>query len=472
MGDLVGLPLWALLPLCALAAVGLYDRILKPLARLLLAARRERAISSLNQRLALPIAPFKLARRRELVAQLMLDPAVEAAIATEAATSGLPRREIQARAARYAREIVPAFNATIYFRFGTRMARWLSTALYRVRVGASDIAALQAIEPGATVVFVINHRSNMDYVLVTYLAARSSALSYAVGEWARVPVLKQLIKLMGGYFIRRGSGNELYRRVLSRYVHIATASGVTQAVFPEGGLSRDGRLQPARMGLIAYMVGDFDPSGGRDIAFVPVGLNYDRVLEDRVLIASAATLPGEKPRFAFKVGTFLGFAGRTIFGRLVGRWYRNGYACVSFGKPLSLRAYMSERALDFRTMTATDRTVAIAALASALMVEVGRAVPALPVSLVAAAILAAGEHRLTTLELKHAVATMMIARREQGLQVYLPRADDDYAVEVGLRMLVLRRIVETRLDGLIDIVAGQQALLAYYAAAISAPDAT
>ena len=35
-------------------------------------------------------------------------------------------------------------------------------------------------------IFVINHRSNMDYVLVTYVAATSSALSYAVGEWAKV----------------------------------------------------------------------------------------------------------------------------------------------------------------------------------------------------------------------------------------------------------------------------------------------
>lgn len=47
-------------------------------------------------------------------------------------------------------------------------------------------------------VFVINHRSNMDYILVTYLVAERSALSYAVGEWARVWPLKQLVRAMGG----------------------------------------------------------------------------------------------------------------------------------------------------------------------------------------------------------------------------------------------------------------------------------
>ena len=81
----------------------------------------------------------------------------------------------------------------------------------------------------------------MDYVLVTYVAASSSALSYAVGEWAQVWGLRGLIKSMGAYFIRRDSRDALYRKVLARYVHMATAAGVVQAIFPEGGLSRDGR---------------------------------------------------------------------------------------------------------------------------------------------------------------------------------------------------------------------------------------
>ena len=38
---------------------------------------------------------------------------------------------------------------------------------------------------------------------------------------------------MGGYFVRRDSSNPLYRKVLARYVHMATASGVDA-----GGVSR------------------------------------------------------------------------------------------------------------------------------------------------------------------------------------------------------------------------------------------
>ena len=64
----------------------------------------------------------------------------------------------------------------------------------------------------------MNHRSNMDYVLITWLVSNRAQISYAVGEWARVWPLSPLIRSMGAYFIRRGSRNSLYRRVLARYV--------------------------------------------------------------------------------------------------------------------------------------------------------------------------------------------------------------------------------------------------------------
>ena len=234
------LPIWIVAVTGVLAAVALIDRMLVPSVRYVMRRRLERAIDRLNQRLKLHIQPFKLARRRVLVEQLLHDPEVLTAIEVHAQTKGVPLAEAQAKARRYAREIVPSFSTYTYFRVGTRLARRVSQMLYRVRLGFVDEAALEKVDRTATVVFVINHRSNMDYVLVTYMAAATSALSYAVGEWARVWGLQSLIRSMGAYFVRRDSGEPLYRRVLARYVHMSTAAGVTQAMFPEGGLTRDG----------------------------------------------------------------------------------------------------------------------------------------------------------------------------------------------------------------------------------------
>ena len=72
----------------------------------------------------LRIQPFKTIRRQTLIDQLLIDPIVVKAVETHVAEAGLPRDVAMAKAERYAREIVPAFNAYAYLRLGTpRMAR-------------------------------------------------------------------------------------------------------------------------------------------------------------------------------------------------------------------------------------------------------------------------------------------------------------------------------------------------------------
>jgi glycerol-3-phosphate O-acyltransferase len=305
----------------------------------------------------------------------------------------------------------------------------------------------------------------MDYVLVTYMASTSSALSYAVGEWARVWLLQNLIRSMGAYFVRRDSREPLYRKVLSRYVHLAIAGGLTQAMFPEGGLTRDGRLRPPKLGLLSYMVAAFDPKGPRDAVFVPVGINYDRVIEDRVQVAALTTPEGEKPRYQFSPKVLFAFLAHNVALRLRGRLYRYGYACVSFGRPISLRRYVTERGIDFRMLDESRRFAEIERLGDVLMRKVGEVVPALPVSLVATVMLESGKP-LSALELKGEVEILIRRLIAGGAHIHIPRADQDYAVEVGLRMLLLRHFVEEE-NGLYRANPGEEILLRYYANSIA-----
>jgi glycerol-3-phosphate O-acyltransferase len=60
---------------------------------------------------------------------------------------------------------------------------------------------------------------------------------------------------------------------------MATEAGVPQAVFPEGGLTRDGLMREPKLGVLDYMMRGFRNDGERDLVFVPLGLNYDRVLK-------------------------------------------------------------------------------------------------------------------------------------------------------------------------------------------------
>jgi glycerol-3-phosphate O-acyltransferase len=461
----VTLPLWVFIVLGALALLALVDRLLMPSVRWALRRRANRAIDELNTRLKLHIQPFKLTKRQVLTDRLIYDPEVLQAAEEYAKAEQVPREVAMDKVKRYAREIVPSFSAYAYFRIGTRIAKRLSQMLYRVRIGYKNDEALKNVDPDSSVVFVINHRSNMDYVLVTYVAASSSALSYAVGEWAQIFGLRNLIRSMGAYFIRRDSRDALYRKVLARYVHMATTAGVVQAIFPEGGLSRDGRLRPPKFGLLSYMVASFDPLGARDVVFIPVGVNYDRVLEDRILTSAANTAPGEVPTFRFQPLVFAQHFFRHLWMAARGHWHRFGYTCVSFGEPLSLRGFLAEQKVDFRMLPAETRHAEIERLGRRLMDAVGAVVPALPVSLVATALLEA-DGPLTLFELKARVSTLIDTLEGAGAYVHIPRADRDYAIDVGLRMLTLRHLVVEE-EGSYRANPAELVLLRYYANAIA-----
>ena len=356
MTQTVQLPLWLFVLIVLFAAVTALSHFLLPSVRWFFRRRFERAVERLNKRLKRPIQPFKLARRHDMIERLIYDPEVSREIALYAEHNKVPEAVAFQKARTYAREIVPSFSAFAYFSFAMRVAKMLAESVYRIRTGPQNDAIFAAIPENATAVFVMNHRSNMDYVLVTYLASKTSTLSYAVGEWARVWPLSALIRLWGAYFIRRTSRGALYRKVLSRYVQMATNGGDTQAFYPEGGLSLTGAVQKPKVGLLSYLVDGFDPDGARDIVFIPVAINYDRILEDRVLMAAHAR--GDR-RFGARVSVVVAFVLRKLWQRLRGRDTRFGTAAVAFGDPVSLRSFGKVENVDGLSMELMGRIEAV-----------------------------------------------------------------------------------------------------------------
>ncbi len=441
----VTLPLWAFVLILLFAGVTFASHFLFPSVRWFFRRRAERVIARLNERLQKPIEPFKLARRYDMIQRLVYDPDVTQAVVEHARKNNLPENVAFEQAQRYAREIVPSFSATAYFTVGTRLARWISKSLYRIRLGAFPREALAALDPNATVIFVMNHRSNMDYVLVTYLVSRAGALSYAVGEWARVWPLSAMIKMMGAYFIRRRSRGDLYRRVLARYVQMATTGGVTQAMFPEGGLSLTGRSTAPKLGLLNYIVtADLTD---RDVVFVPVGLNYDRILEDKFLVA--ADKKGVR-RFRPPLMTVVRGVSWHLWQRITRRFDSFGAASVGFGQPLELSA--------FRTTVQGDLTEAVAA---ELMARINAVIPVLSAPLIADALLQGADTSAAVQTKVQAALSQLKDRR-----MVLPRRDPGALVEDALRRFADRGLIIKQGDALQITETGQD-ILRFYAASIA-----
>ncbi|MDQ2064747.1 1-acyl-sn-glycerol-3-phosphate acyltransferase [Xinfangfangia sp. CPCC 101601] len=442
----VAVPQWLLLLILGFAAISFVTHFLFPSVRWFFRHRAERALDRLNARLDRKIDLFKLARRSDMVARLAYDPKVIEAAMAHAAETGVPVAVAFEEARRYAREIVPGFSATVYFGFGTHAAKWLSRRLFRVRVGKID-PALHQIDPQATMVFVMNHRSNVDYLLVTWLVSERSAIAYAVGEWARVWPLSGLIRSMGAYFIRRGGHNALYRKVLARYVQIATAEGQTQAIFPEGGLSLDGRIAPPKLGLLSYILEGWS-ADQRDVVFIPVGLAYDRVLEDRVLVEAAKSGTRRFRLRPLRVGYQ---ALRFFWARRRGKTSGFGTAAVAFGPPLSLRSFLSTAPQD-----------PVDSLGRQLMQSIAEAVPVLPVPLTAAAL---AQNPASKTQLLQHIEELTQNLEASGAVLHLPQGGAKATLAEGLTQLQTRGLISDRLHP----IPGKEALLAFYAASIPQP---
>ncbi len=249
----------------------------------------------------------------------------------------MPRAVAMQQVHRYAMEIVPAFNAYVYFRFGYWISKSVARMLYRVRLGYADTEALTGLDPKSTVVFVMNHRSNMDYILVSFLAAERVAA---------------------------------------------------------------------------------------------------------------------------------GYLGHQLLLRLQGRSFRNRYACVNFGKPISMRTYARDNNIDFRALDDTARRAAITQLGAELMHQIGFMVPVLPVPLVATVLLREPTAAMSELELKAAVNNLILGIEALGARVYVPRHDQDYAINFGVRMLLLRHMVLEQ-DGLYRANPKELVALQYYANSIA-----
>jgi len=461
----VVLPLWLFVLLCGVALLALLDRLFIPSVRWFIRRRVNRAIDEVSTRLRISLRPFQLTKRQVLLDRLVYDTEVIKAMQAYAEAEGMPREVAQSRVTEYAREIVPAFNAYLYFRFGYWLSKKFARLLYSVRFGFLDDRRLEDVDPESTVVFVMNHRSNMDYFLVSYLVSQQSTLSYAVGEWARVWPIQMMLRAMGAFFVRRDSGDALYRKVLERYVHMATEEGVCQAVFPEGGLSHDGLPRAPRLGLLDYMLRSYGSSSPRDIVFIPVGINYDRVLEDTNLLHRRT--PGAKKRGTwYFIKVTFGFYRESLALSVPERRKRFGYAGVNFGRPISVRAFCAEHGIAFNELPRNQRFEHIATLADELMTSITHIIPILPVSLVATVFRRSQGGGMNSIEIKKRVLDLVRECQERGAPIKDSEMPRENTIMAAVEVLLYRKVLREG-DGWYHCESSAAELLDFYANSIA-----
>ena len=418
-----------------------------------------RLVSKANTRLYMPVSEFALRKRAEIIEALLTEPEITGYLDKRPAAE---RDALLGRARRYAREIGPRFSAFFYFRLGRFLARALLRLHYRIRVVDLDESVLAAVPRDATVVLISNHRSNFDPLVITYLASQRSTIALSAGEWARLWPLHHLVRAAGGFVVDRDAEDELYKRVLAAYIRVSAQAGLHQAVFPEGKLSRDGRMSQPKLGFLNYICRACGPD--RDIVFIPVGINYDRIPEDRRLAYAEGNF--ENPRASFLILSSLRYVATVLALPFRRRSHRFGHASVCFDVPLSLKDWLEKRGLDLAELDTAGRNEWLPELASELMRRCARRIPVPPVPLAAMAIVAHPERSSwDEAALRHAMTTVAEQLAANGAAVYLPDGLPA-ASRSAMELLLHNRLLEAKNRDSFAVNESERTVLKQYASSI------
>jgi glycerol-3-phosphate O-acyltransferase len=410
---------------------------------------------------------FKLASRKSVRERLLADPIIGSAVRAHAAAGNVSEDATWKRVDLYVHEIVPFFNVVAYYQVGYRLAEMVLNLFYKVTVEHEDRTAVAALPRDSVVVYLMNHRSNADYVLVSYALAGQVAISYAVGEWARAFPLEHVFKAFGSYFVRRKYREPLYHAVLERYVQLITREGVTQGIFLEGGLTRDGMLKSPKIGLLDYVLGIArDPAYREQIFIVPVAVNYDRVLEDRSLLRELASREGRaRPGRSAQLREVTRYLWWNAARLLTRRWKRYGRAAVNVGRPMPLGDWFA-RNEDLFTLPKPERLARVQSLCDDVMSRIGNLVPVTPVPLACAAIQSFDRDFIPRAALLERMSDMRDTLLELNGRVIRHERDIEATFDRAWRMLRMRRVLAESGSGY-AVLPHSRELVSYYANSVA-----
>ncbi|MDZ5601236.1 glycerol-3-phosphate 1-O-acyltransferase PlsB [Pseudomonas sp. RP23018S] len=330
-----------------------------------------------------------VSHRRTLVKGLVHGPMVRQAIRDEAERQHIAYEKAEALALRYGNEIASDYTYTV-IRFLEVVLSWFWHKIYD-GIKVNHIEQVQAIAPDHEVVYVPCHRSHIDYLLLSYLLFRNGLTPphVAAGINLNMPVVGGLLRRGGAFFMRRTfKDNPLYTAVFDEYMHTLFSKGFPVEYFVEGGRSRTGRMLRPRTGMLAITLRSFLRSSRTPIAFVPVYIGYERVLEGRTYLGElrGASKKKESVFDIFKV-----------FGALRQRF---GKVYVNFGEPIHLGSFLDQQQPGWRDQPYAPEfrpswlSAATRQLGNTVARHLNEAAAVNPVNLVALALLSSSRHAL------------------------------------------------------------------------------
>ncbi|MFH0227376.1 glycerol-3-phosphate 1-O-acyltransferase PlsB [Vibrio furnissii] len=400
-----------------------------------------------------------LPQRHQLFQRLMNSPAIEKAIADEAAAKNISLEKARKEAHDMLDEIAADFSYSLV-RKGDRILGWLWNRIYQ-GLNINNAATVRRLaQDGHEIVYVPCHRSHMDYLLLSYVLYHEGMVPPHIAAGINLNFFPAgpIFRRGGAFFIRRSfKGNKLYSTIFREYLAELFAKGYSVEYFSEGGRSRTGRLLQAKTGMLAMTIQAMLRGLNRPVTLVPVYIGYEHVMEVGTYAKELRGKRKEKENASLVL--------RTI------RKLRNfGQGYVNFGEPIPLNQFLNEQVpewtQDIDAMGASKpqwMTPVVNTLATKMMTHINDAAAANAMTLCATALLASRQRALARDNLvKQIDCYLQLLRNVPYSSTYTVPSDSAESLVQHAESLD-KFVVETDTMGdIISLDRNQSILMTYY----------
>lgn len=242
-------------------------------------ARRMREAVDLERRL---IVGPEVKSARRIREEVLSDPRTVGAIQEIALSTGEDFGALQVRAASSLQSIAADFSMLMIKVLSSLLTAIFNQIYDGLDIDVDGLESVRDLGRRKRVVLVPSHKSHIDYLVLSYVFYNHSLIPphIAAGDnlsfWPIGPVFRRA----GAFFLRRSfAGDPLYTRIFNAYLVKLLEEGFFIEFFIEGTRSRTGKLNPPKYGMLNMLVDAYAGGGVGDLAFVPVSVGYENVIE-------------------------------------------------------------------------------------------------------------------------------------------------------------------------------------------------